>query len=238
MGFVLKKILSAFLMPFAIGLLSFGVGLFFLYRKSYKKAKVFLTFSFIWMFLIGYPPVSNWIIEPLESTYPALSANSDINAKYILLLGGDFNGRAYEAIRLFHMLHGAKIITSGYPGPGYEVPEAVRNANKLMSLGIPKSDILIQSSPKDTQEEAQSIKTLIRNAPFVLVTSASHMPRAMTLFQKEGLKPIPATTDFMHRNSSLLSMPNGSDVAKTKTAFHEYLGTYWNKLKWVGANLF
>ncbi|CAH0540733.1 ElyC/SanA/YdcF family protein [Vibrio marisflavi] len=235
MGFILKKVISAFLMPFSIGLLLLFLGLWFLYRQSYKKAKVFLTVSFIWLFLIGYAPISNSLIEPLETAYPPLTLNSyaHIDAKYILLLGGDFNGRAYEAIRLFHHLHGTKIITSGYAAPGLDIPEAILNANKLVSIGIPKKDILIQSKPRDTREEAQNIKRLIGNEPFILVTSAYHMPRAMSIFLKEGLHPIPAPTEVpMSGNSpQLLSVPNGDAISNTRKAFHEYLGLCWNMLK-------
>lgn len=33
--------------------------------------------------------------------------------------------------------------------------------------------------PKDTEEEAAAVKQAIGDAPFLLVTSASHLPRAM-----------------------------------------------------------
>ncbi len=46
--------------------------------------------------------------------------------------------------------------------------------------------------PKDTEEEAAAVKQAIGDAPFLLVTSASHLPRAMIFFQQEGLNPLPA----------------------------------------------
>jgi len=229
MGFTLKKILSAVLMPLSLGLILFLFGLWFLYQENYKKAKFYLTVSFLWIFIISYSPFSNSIISPLESNYEKLSMNS--TAKYILLLGGDYEGRAYEAIRLYNNIEGAKIITSGYAGRDFKLPEAIRNANKLMSLGIPKDDILIQSKPKDTLDEAKHIKKLIGDEPFILVTSAYHMPRAMELFKKEGLSPISAPTNFLTRESYMISVPNGKDLRKTEIAFHEYLGRMWNYIK-------
>ncbi len=229
MGFTLKKVLSSLLMPLCFGLILFLIGLYFLYVNKYKKAKFYLTVSFLWIFIVSYAPFANKILFPLESNYKKIENN--VSVKYILLLGGDFENRSFEAIRLYHKMHGAKIITSGYPGGYKKIPEAIISANKLVSLGIPASDILMQSEPKDTQEEAQYIRKIVGNEPFILVTAAYHMPRAVELFKKEGLNPITAPTHFLARESSLLSIPNGRELQKTEIAFHEYLGRTWNYIK-------
>ncbi len=39
---------------------------------------------------------------------------------------------------------------------------------------------------KDTEEEAAAVKQAIGDAPFLLVTSASHLPRAMIFFSRKG----------------------------------------------------
>ena len=228
MGFTLKKILSAFLMPLSIGLILFVIGLVYLYSKNHKKAKLYLSISFVWIFVVAYSPFSNAVLKPLETQYPKIT--KEISAKYILLLGGDFNARAYEVMRLYYSIEGSQIITSGYPG-GQLTSEAVKGANKLIELGIPKTDILMQTKPKDTQEEAQFIREIVGDEQFIVVTTASHMPRAMELFRKEGLNPIPAPTYFLARKANALSLPNSSNLKKTEMAFHEYLGRAWNKLK-------
>lgn len=236
MGFILKKILSAILMPLSLGLILFLIGLWFLYLQSYKKAKICLTVSFLWIFIVSYNPFANSILLPLESNYQKME--KEVNAKYILLLGGGFESRSYESVRLYHKIHGAKIITSGYSGLRNKIPEAVESANKLIELGIPKVDILMQVEPKDTQEEAQNIRKIVGNEKFILVTSAYHMPRAMELFRKEGLNPLPAPTNFLVDYSHILSVPNGKSLQKTEIVFHEYLGKTWNKLKSYKAYFF
>ena len=229
MGFTIKKILSAFLMPLSLGLLIVAVGLWFLYTQSYKKAKFYLSVGFLWIFIVSYGPFSNYYIGTIESQYAKI--DDRVNAKYILLLGGDFESRAYEAIRLYYQIPNSKIITSGYSGREYNIPEAIRSANKLMKLGINKEDILIQSEPKDTHEEALYVKRIVKNEPFILVTSAYHMPRAMKLFEKEGLHPIAAPTRFLQQKSFFTSLPNGGNLTKTEITAHEYLGLLWNKIK-------
>lgn len=218
-------------MPLSIGFVLFIIGLFYLYTHSYKKAKFYLSISFIWVFLIAYAPFSNMLLEPLESQYPKIDLEKQ-QAKYILLLGGYFNDRGYEAIRLHHKINDSKIITSGYPGSYKTISEAEVNANKLIELGIKKENILMQSEPRDTQEEARHIKKIVGNENFILVTSAYHMPRAMRAFKQEGLDPIPAPANFFVKSkASLISLPSGGNIRKTEIAQHEYLGMLWYKVK-------
>ncbi len=49
------------------------------------------------------------------------------------------------------------------------------------------SELLALDLPKDTEEEAAAgDETAIGDAPFLLVTSASHLPRAMIFFSRKG----------------------------------------------------
>ena len=227
--FTIKKIISAFIMPLSIGLVLGLIGLYFLYTKSYKKAKFFLTISFIWIVVISYQPFSNMLLEPLESKYEKLeSIPSDV--EYLLLLGGDKIGRSYEVIRLYNMNKDLKIITSGWEG-SREIPEAILNRDFLLELGIPKEKIFTQSEPRDTKEEAIYTKKIVGDKRFILVTAATHMDRAIKLFKKEGLDPIAAPTNFLHKEDSYKSIPKGINLLNTEISLHEYIGKLWHKLK-------
>ena len=58
------------------------------------------------------------------------------------------------------------------------------------------------------------------------------MPRAMALFKKEGLDPIPAPTDYLARGEGKwYSLPHPSTMANTRSAFHEYIGYLWSKIR-------
>lgn len=226
--FTIKKIISVFLMPLSIGLLLGVIGLYFLFTKSYKKAKIFLSISFIWIIVVSYQPFSNLLLEPLETKYEKLeSIPKDV--KYLLLLGGDKIGRTYEVLRLYNMKKGLTIITSGYEGKQV-VPEAIRNRDFLIELGIPKEKILTLSEPKDTKEESIHTKKLLGDKRFILVTSATHMDRAMRLFKKEGLNPIAAPTDFLKEDYVSL-VPSGKNLKNTEISLHEYIGKLWYKIK-------
>ena len=58
------------------------------------------------------------------------------------------------------------------------------------STGVPRSDMVILREPRDTEEEAAQVAKLVGEQPFILVTSANHLPRAMRFFEAKGLHPI------------------------------------------------
>ena len=233
-------------MPLSIGLILFFLGLFFLFRNSYSKAKLFLLASFIWIFLIGYSPFSNYMIQPLEKQYKAYL---DINPRieYVLVLGhshvtnSEISNlsqlsttalmRINEGIRVYKQLDKAKIIFSGYAGRDVKTPHAIIARDVAISLGVPKEDIFIQDEAKDTIEEAQFAKEIVSSEKFVLVTSAFHMPRAMKIFKNASLNPIAAPTDFLSKeDGDYLREPRGKEIRKTELAMHEYIGTLWQDL--------
>ncbi len=74
------------------------------------------------------------------------------------------------------------------------MPDTEIMSRVAMDLGPDPRDIEVESRSKDTADQARVIKSFVGNYPFILVTSASHMPRSMALFKKAGLKPMPAPT--------------------------------------------
>ena len=144
--------------------------------------------------------------------------------------------RLNEGIRLYNQLdRNAKIIVSGYHGL-YDITEhAVMQQRLAISLGVDDKDIILHLGTRDTQEEAQAGKKLLADKPFILVTSASHMTRALKFFKNEGLDPIPAPTNHL----ASIQHPNYTDffssnaLEKSRIVFHEILGLIWQKVKGI-----
>lgn len=90
--------------------------------------------------------------------------------------------RLTEGIRISRMYPGSKLILSGYAG-GSEVSHARMMARVALALGVPKSDIILLETAKDTWEEARQAAAFVQQKRMVLVTSASHMKRAMREFE-------------------------------------------------------
>jgi len=233
-GFVLKKIISGLLMPLPLGIFMLLLGLFFLLRSELKRAKITIVVAIIWMGLISHGSVSNALIGALESVYPRLNSIPK-GVEYMLILGGDRELRAWEVLRIHQMDPKIKIITSGYSR--YEkVSEAEKCAALLAESGIDAGTIMRQDHVKDTQEEAESIRKIVGEKPFVLITSAYHMPRAMRLFEQAGLHPIPAPTNFYPpKPKDYLAIFQAKQLEKTEKAWHEYLGLLW---LWLKGDLF
>ncbi|MEJ2700306.1 MAG: ElyC/SanA/YdcF family protein, partial [Desulfuromonadales bacterium] len=136
--------------------------------------------------------------------------------------------RLDEGIRLYRQLPAARLVLSGGPVYGSDTM-AEGYARAALALGVPASALVKLDTPRDTAEEARAVRKLLGvGRPFLLVTSASHMPRAMRLFQRGGLKPIPAPTrhESLRENRSRFRylVPSAQQLRKTERAFHEYVG--------------
>ncbi len=62
---------------------------------------------------------------------------------------------------------------------------------------VKSEDIVLETKATDTKDHPIYVKKIVGKDRFILVTSASHMPRAMALFRKHGMEPIAAPTDYM-----------------------------------------
>ena len=228
--FILKKIVSEFIMPLPIGIILAIIALVYLYKNKYFISKIFLSISIVWIFLFSYAPFANMLLSPLENSYKKLLSIPK-NVKYIVYLGGDQQARGWEVLRLYNKINNVKIITSGYQGRG-NIPEAIKTANILKDIGIKSEDIIIHKKPQDTYQEALKIKEFLKDEKFILVTSAYHIKRAMMTFKKVGLSPIAAPSDFLIKDKDkALSLPRAYHLYKSKRAWHEYIGILWLKLK-------
>jgi uncharacterized SAM-binding protein YcdF (DUF218 family) len=61
-----------------------------------------------------------------------------------------------------------------------------------------------------------------------VVSSATHLLRAIKLFKDQGLDPIPAPTDYKKRNiKTYLIKPDIETFKNSQIAIHEYMGLLW-----------
>ncbi|MEW5831248.1 MAG: envelope biogenesis factor ElyC [Campylobacterota bacterium] len=245
--FFLKKALGSLLMPFPLFLVLFGIGLFLWHRGYLKWSKRVILASLVWITLLSYAPFSSLLIAPLEERHPRLNPTALEGVRYIHVLGSGHVSnpdiplssqlgtaslvRINEGVALYKSRPGMKLIFSGF---GYTdaVSNARKNAEMAMVLGVPSSDIVLLETPKDTAEEAMAAKSIVGGQPLVLVTSASHMPRAVALFSKAGVNVLPAPTDFqVKKRNDVWEFPSAEGLQRSESAFHEYLGLAWGKLR-------
>ncbi len=71
----------------------------------------------------------------------------------------------------------------------------------LSRLLAPQRPTAAESRSDSTAEHPANVKPLLRNEPFLLVTSALHMPRSVRSFRRAGMDPIPYPVDFLVRGN-------------------------------------
>jgi len=79
------------------------------------------------------------------------------------------------------------------------IAEAMKELS--LALGVSDDDIILESKSTNTYEEAVYTEPIVNNHKFILVTSASHMLRAMGIFKKKGMNPIAAPTGYLVKGS-------------------------------------
>ena len=107
----------------------------------------------------------------------------------------------------------------------------------LLTLGVPDSAISLEGRSRNTTENARETVKLIRAIEarrVLLVTSAMHMPRALSIFQRtfrdSGVTVLPASTDVEGLPGTLHPLgrwlPDADSLALSTRALKEYIGLF------------
>ncbi len=257
--FFFKKLVSFFLFPLSLVLELSVIGLCLLWlTKQQRLAKVVLSSGIGMLVLLSLGIVADLLLAPLERKYVPFDPGRSIAASgatisevgYVVVLGGGHVSdptlqvtsqigdvsmvRLVEGMRIHRQIPGSKLVVSG-GAVSDPVPNARIMARVAEQLGALRGDIVIDDQARDTRQEALRIESIVGTMPFVLVTSASHMPRSMALFRAVGTNPIPAPVGHLvKRRGGIglgLLLPRVGHLEKSTTAFYEYMGLVWAKLR-------
>ncbi|MGZ3853618.1 MAG: YdcF family protein [Flavisolibacter sp.] len=124
---------------------------------------------------------------------------------------GYFNPAADRFIQtalLFKKGHINKVIVAA--GNGYITKNNFREAlfikERLIQIGIPAEEIYTDTSSRNTLENARFSKKIIDSfhipGPYLLISSAMHLPRAEKVFKKAGLNTDLYPCDFVAKRTS------------------------------------
>ena len=213
--FFLSKILWALLSPGTLILLMLMAGTALLFLHQTKVAKLLLGAAGLLLVLITLLPVGGWLATPLEKRFPA---NPELprTVDGIILLGsaidpltsyiwdqpefGAAADRYFGFIEMANRYPRAKLIFTGGAGTllDQEYKEADVALYFLESMGIRKSRLEIERDSRNTYENAINSKALMNPQPgetWLLVTSATHMPRSVGVFCQQNWPVIPYSVD-------------------------------------------
>lgn len=250
MLFTLKKYIGGMMLPLPLILLCIALGLGLLWFSRFQRTgKIITTAGWLVLLLLSLQPVADGLLRPVENQYPTWQGNQKV--EYIVVLGGGYTWdpdwapssnlinnslpRLNEGMRLWLANPGSKMIFTGAAAQNNPVSTAEAGARVAQSLGVPREEIITLDNPKDTEEEAAAVKQAIGDAPFLLVTSASHLPRAMIFFQQQGLHPLPAPANQLAISAPLnlweRIIPSPVWLMHSDRVGYETLGRVWQWLK-------
>ena len=250
MFFVLSKLLGFFAIPSNLVVL-IGIGGLLLLPTRFARAGRWLAFvSLVVLAILGFSPIGNALIIPLENWFPPWDATRGA-PDGIIVLGGaiDGSGPGDEVVlnegaerltvvpELARRYPNARILFSG--GSGALIDDGNAEAKfalrLLESLGVPRGRITLEDQSRNTVENAVYSKAIVQPKPderWLLVTSAYHMPRAIGVFRKAGfpVEPYPVDWRASGLDDALRPFATMSEgLRRTDTAVHEWVGlaVYW-----------
>lgn len=260
----LSKFLPLLIYPLGLGCVLIILALVFSKHRRVRTAALWAALVILW--LGGNRWVSSSLARSLETQYLPPASYPKVEA--IVVLGGgtessgaprngvEINGagdRMFQAVRLYRdgaapiiLLSGGSItwLDSRPSTPAEEMQEI------LLFMGVPQDAMVLQTKSQNTAEDAAYSAEILRErgiTEIILVTSAAHMPRSVGLFEKQGIKVIPAPADFnvpdyewydlWHGNftAQLINfLPNTGALSQTTSSLKEYIGIWVYKLRgWI-----
>lgn len=243
MLFILKKILSALILPpTCLALIAF-LGLW-LSRKHSKTGKTLIAMSATTLIILSLPITGNALLQSLE-TLPPISETDLLKIQAIVVLGGGKNNEApeyaltdtvsstsLERIRYAAYLQQTAdvpiIVTGGAPFGGRTEAEAMSEA---LLRDFHAKHVVVERLSNDTADNARNTAHLLSElgiSRIALITQAWHLPRATYTFEQAGLAVYPAPTGFTRPEPEPISLwlPQAGAFNRSCIAIKEWLGVF------------
>jgi len=246
MSFYLSKILWLILNPFNIFIFVTLLSIFLYFVKLRRISLIIFLINFVFIALISFLPIGSYLIYNIEKEYHSYIKPPD-QVDGILILGGATNPLLYneydqislngsserlvESVFIIKKFDKAKVIFSGGSGlvnrPDLDHAKVAKSFYK--KIGIETNQIIFEDKSRNTYENIIYSKKIANpkiNENWLLITSASHMKRALLIADKNNWKLIPYAVDFKNiKNFKLI--PN-LELLKNLNSFqqasHEWLG--------------
>lgn len=228
------------------------LGIVLLWTPWARTGRWLASLAIIVLMFIAIFPVGGVMISGLENRFPQAQALPP-TVDGIIVLGGatqpglfrargqiavnDNAERLIEFAQLGRKNENARLIfTGGGKSSNSEIPTEADVAKAVLeAAGLDTTRVLFEDAATNTYENAVLAAALVNPSPgqsWVLITSASHMPRAVGSFRAAGWEVIPYPVDFTTGGGASSWRPRfkpTSGLARFSEAVHEWVGlaTYW-----------
>ena len=244
--FVVSKVLSAITQPMFWLALWWGAAL--LAQSRWRRLASFMLWcGLAALALLGFCAIPDALLRPLENRYPVPTAEAVGRHVGVIVLGGAFDHpRIYEArgqvslggaaermtvpVGLMRQHPRLELVFSGGEGRLLTtgVPESELARAFFEAQGIDMARVRLESGSRTTRENARQVAALLGDrchGPWLLVTSAWHMPRSVPEFDAVGCKVTPYPVDFWTgASTSWTEYSLAYSLVRWQTALHEWLG--------------
>lgn len=190
-------------------------------------------------------PLAPWIVMPLEDRFPRPAPPTRIDG--VIVLGGAvdqnlteargipaLNGaaeRMTEAVALARRYPEARIVFTGGQGSLVHgrVTEADVARQLFTALGLPETRVTYEDRARNTWENALFTHRLVAPRPgetWLLVTSASHMPRTVGAFRRAGWEVLPWPVNYRTGRgfAALYDAPFPDRLHMLESGLREWIG--------------
>ena len=213
--FIASKLIWVLVRPETLFLILVATGWLFLRLGRARLGQSFGILAILIACIVAVFPVGDAVLAPLENTYPTKPTVGKVAG--IVILGGgesDIQSSAWSqpntgeagdrfitALALAHKYPDAMVLFTGGSGRltgGTSGADIARNI--FIDVGLDKNRLILEGASRNTAENASMSLVLAPDnldGDWLLVTSASHMRRAVASFCAAGWKDIvPWPTDY------------------------------------------
>ena len=243
--FYASKLLAAFLQPLTWAAVWFLLALWWLPKRPVAGRRALLTGIGV-SAVIGWLPLPDALLRYMESQYPAPQGSLQPYVGMVVLGGaigipyGEQDVRRYTLDASAQRMTAPVALLREYPhllllfsgGQSYVIARETSVADAARefyaSMGVPPDRVLYERAARNTYENAvlsAKVPGVDKTKPWLLVTSAWHMPRSMALFQREGWNVTPYPVDY--RTGSYTPWTNFSiagGAQRWEMLLHEVVG--------------
>lgn len=252
----LKRFIAQFLMPVPlvveIFILGWALARFTRFKRTGMVCKImsgclFLAFSFgfgshyIFQIERKYQPFDPSIIEcenlrgcNILVLGQGMPTDSDLPIRY--RVNATFCQRLFEGVRVSRLIPESQILVSMAGDAPLKDKDAFIK-EFAGTVGLPKERFVLLNGARDTKEEVRLAHQLVRTNRLIVVSSATHIPRALEIARKQSISAIPSPCDYTRQvatnavySITALPLPSSHGFELSNKAAHEWLGSIYESL--------
>jgi uncharacterized SAM-binding protein YcdF (DUF218 family) len=252
MLFLISKALWTLVRPSSLLVVLAALGIVLGWTRWRRLSRILLLAGIGGLLALLLLPLDQWAMRPLEDRF-ARPDPPPAHVDGIIVLGGAILGqftadrglptlspgadRITEFVTLARRYPQARLVfTGGGADPAFDIPAEADQARPLLAdLGLPAERVVFEAESRTTWENAVLSFQLLHPRPdetWLLVTSASHMPRSVGTFRAAGWRVVPWPVGYKTTRTHVfhtVGEPFGERLARFDWAVHEWIGmvAYW-----------